>query len=366
MFVYLTSKKFPASTADHLYILALAKSFYKVLGDAFVLVVSKGSKGTDAVPVYEVGIPGLPRSVSYFFWFPFFILSTVEKDRKVVFSNDLNLLLVAIFWKKVLHAPYVVCADWHLATNTFKDSLILRYADVSITTSDKLRRNLIAIEPRCQKRIFTVHGGVDPEAYKREIRSRVALGLPEHMFLVGYVGLFSTMGKEKGLSTIIEALQYLPADTVVVLVGATPEEVHTYESLAESGDSAHRLRIIPRVEPNKVPSYIRAMDVLVIPYPDEPHFTEFGFPMKVYEYLAAGKPIVYSSLDIIHEVLEGKGTAFTAGDPISLANAVAKIRKRPPYPMENMEEYSWETKASRILSQVDLRYSSSDPTAISP
>ena len=71
--------------------------------------------------------------------------------------------------------------------------------------------------------------------------------------------------------------------------------------------------------------YEQASDVLVIPYPDKPHFRLYGFPMKVYEYMASQRPIVYSKLELAEEVLPDCGYGFVPDDPNDL---VEKI-KRP-------------------------------------
>ena len=65
--------------------------------------------------------------------------------------------------------------------------------------------------------------------------------------------------------------------------------------------------------------YEQASDALVIPYPDKPHFRLYGFPMKVYEYMASQRPIIYSKLELVEEVLSDCGYGFTPDDPIDLA-----------------------------------------------
>ena len=98
------------------------------------------------------------------------------------------------------------------------------------------------------------------------------------------------------------------------------------------------------------------MDILVIPYPDKPHFRDYGFPMKVWEYMASGRPIIYSNLEIMREVLGGRATSFQPDDASSFANAVLSIYQDAESAEEiarkntnDVQAYTWKARAENIL-----------------
>jgi glycosyltransferase involved in cell wall biosynthesis len=200
------------------------------------------------------------------------------------------------------------------------------------------------------RRAHIVYGGVDLAPYEAPLPDRAELGLPAG-YLIGYVGGFRTLGKEKGIAVMLEALTRLPSEARMAFVGGSSEEIEEYKRRALSLGLEGRSTWVPKQPYEKVAAYERNMDVLVIPYPDAPHFRDFGFPMKAYEYLAAEKPIVYSDLAIMKEVLAGKGIAFTPGDPISLSEAISEARGTAAH-KDGAEAFSWDAKAGTILAAI--------------
>lgn len=66
-------------------------------------------------------------------------------------------------------------------------------------------------------------------------------------------------------------------------------------------DSVAKLRALPNVHflgwkpKEEIPAYVHAFDVAIIPYRDSP-YNRASFPLKFWEFLAAGKPVVASGL----------------------------------------------------------------------
>jgi len=189
-------------------------------------------------------------------------------------------------------------------------------------------------------------------------KSRQELGLPEDKKLVGYIGLFKTMGMEKGIKTIIAALPHLPTDIVMVFVGAKPGQSEEYQKYAEEIGVLNRCIFIDMQPAKKIPFYEKVMDALVIPYPDQPHFRDWGFPMKVYEYMAARKPIIYSKLDLVEEVIGDCAIGFKAGDAKDLADKInyilnqenkIEIDNKIEIAYKKVQNFGWEEKAKNIL-----------------
>ena len=77
---------------------------------------------------------------------------------------------------------------------------------------------------------------------------------------------------------------------------------------------------------NKVPELLAAIDVAVLPYPRFPKELWFS-PLKMYEYMAAGKAIVASKYGQIADVLEDGRTGFLVepGDVDELTQAILRL-----------------------------------------
>jgi glycosyltransferase involved in cell wall biosynthesis len=355
-FIYLTAKKYPGKTADHFYIENLARAFETVLEKDFIFVACDTEQGAvPGVSLQSVSIPTyIKRSVFFFFWIPKFWRKS-KKEAMTFFTNDQNLLVCLIFWKKVFRLPFTIMADWHMLSETWKDAFIARYADISFSTSLKLEN---AIRKLASVKIFTIYGGVDLESYDFEINKsqlRKQLGLPEK-FLVGYVGLYKTMGMEKGISTMIESLARLPRDTAMVFVGGKEDEIEFYKEKAEAEHVLDRCLFLPIQNFENVVKYEKAMEALVIPYPDEPHFRNYGFPMKIYEYMASGVPIVYTKLGLLEEVVGDCAYGISPDSPQELATTLQMIQKTPEESrkmtqkaLEKVKKCTWIERARNIL-----------------
>lgn len=367
---HLSARKFEYLSADAVYISKLAEQFSnKLKGDYLLVVGNKSPEQFRRVNLINLGLRTWGKSVwlyfwsayiYYFFWLPLFLFKKSSANA-IIFSSDQNILCLLIFWKKIFKFKYKICSDWHMLFNNWKDRFIILNSDYIIVTSNKLKGLISEKTQISADKILVVYGGVDLRHYEKRFDPMVLkrqFGLPENKILVGYIGLFKTLGMEKGLKTMIEALKYLEDDKFAVLVGGKEEEINEYVDLAKELGVIDRCVMKGRVRPEEVALHEQVMDALVIPYPDKPHFRLYGFPMKVYEYMAVGKPIIYSKLEILEEILKDVGFSFTPGEPRDLARAInyvlnpenkKEVDGKVNFALENAKEFSWEKKAEKII-----------------
>ena len=360
--VYLTAQKYPSKKVDPFYRKSMAGAFAKLLGEGFSFVVRAPipSEISSLRPL-PVRSPRYFKTFFYFLQFPLFTAREGWNASQVtLFSYDSYLLGVAIFWRRVLCYRYIIVSDWHQLYEDWRDSYLAGGCDLHTTTSKRLKNLLVSRFGVSEEKVRVAYGGVDPmpfEQVRRTPRSelRAQLGLPDG-FLVGYVGGFTSVGMPKGLDLMIEALTHLPQEIRMVFVGGSPSELEEYRAFSRERGAFERCHFVPRQPFSKVVEYECALDVLVIPYPDKRHFREYGFPMKVWEYLAAGRPIVYSNLELIAEVLEGRATSFPPEDAPGLARALTEVFEHKEAaesaaaknPAEVLS-YTWEVRAKNII-----------------
>lgn len=370
-FIHLTVKRFQYLTADSVYVSNLATQFVKCLADDYILVVgNKAPEQFMGMNLINLHLGSRGNSlwyfwfpyIYYFFWLPYFILAQkIKKPETVFFSSDVNLLSILIWWKKVFGFKFRICSDWHMLHGNFKDGFVSKNSEYLVTTSEKLKKYIITRFGVDSNKIKVVYGGVDMLSYTVPSSSRSELGFQEDKKLIGYIGLFKTMGMEKGINTMIEALKYLSQEIVMVFVGAKPGESEGYKDYAKRIGVENRCIFID-IQPNElVPSFEKAVDILVIPYPDKPHFRDFGFPMKVYEYMAAKRPIIYSKLDLVEEVIGDCAVGFEADNAKDLAQKIIEICKDRASSVDlsdraynKVKEYSWQKKAEQIINFISL------------
>ena len=237
---------------------------------------------------------------------------------------------------------------------------VLEAADRCIAVSAETSVQIARLAPRA--RTTVVPNGVELDLFARlpsaqEARRR--FDLPRGARLVGFTGALRPW---HGLDVAIRSLAHLDADTMLVVAGdgaARPE----LEALAARLGVAPRVRWLGQIDHTSVPAFLAALDAAVAPYPQ---LDGFAFsPLKLFEYLAAGVPVVASDIGQVREVLEhGRlGALVPPGDDAALAIAVACAVGNPRRSRELATEarghafanFGWADRARSVLDAAEGR-----------
>lgn len=206
--------------------------------------------------------------------------------------------------------------------------LAYRAADVVVTVSEGFRDHITArgIDPG---KVHVIPNGVDVERFAprdvgvEDMRRR--LGVPAGHTLALYIGAH---GISHGLTSVADAAAKLAHDGVhVAFVGegaARGELVARVNELGASNITLHAG--VPRWE---VPTVLAAADICLVPLRDVPLFERF-IPSKIFEYLAAGKPVVGALRGEAAGILKRAGAVVVAPqDPDALATAIRALAGDP-------------------------------------
>jgi glycosyltransferase involved in cell wall biosynthesis len=162
----------------------------------------------------------------------------------------------------------------------------------------------------------------------------------------------------KGVEVLLDALSQLP-DVRGLIVGGhdkEPDLARLRERAAQLGIS-DRVTFTGLVPPPAVAAYLRAARVLVLPNPASAISTRFTSPLKLFEYMAAGKPIVASDLPSIREVLRNEENALlvSPGDALALAAGVRRLLDDPALAdrlsrtaATDVRAYTWDRRGERL------------------
>lgn len=167
--------------------------------------------------------------------------------------------------------------------------------------ADSYRRAGVAGE-----RLLVAHNGFDPSRIDPECTkemARAALGLAPHRPIAVYAGRIDA---DKAIDQLL-ALAALRPDTLFLLVGALGGPFE-----AGIDGRSENVRLIPWQDPASVPRWLLAADVLLVP-PSRQPLELFGncvLPMKLFAYLAAGRPILAPDTPDVAELLTHEDTAM--------------------------------------------------------
>ena len=144
------------------------------------------------------------------------------------------------------------------------------------------------------------------------------------LLYVGYVH------PARGAVDLIEAMRLLRAgdmDVSLLLVGPGPADVcETLKRRIGECDVAAHVDVVGDIPSSEIPSVIAGATICLCPLQDIRHF-RWSYPVKIYEYMAMGKPIVASDLPGTRRLIrDGRnGVLHQPGDVASLVEAIGRI-----------------------------------------
>tara|TARA_B100000315_G_scaffold170872_1_gene159388 strand:+ start:1035 stop:2204 length:1170 start_codon:yes stop_codon:yes gene_type:complete len=209
---------------------------------------------------------------------------------------------------------------------------------------------------------MVAHDGATPsnEILKPQHELRKELDLPQNSFIAGYTGnLFSGRGIEL-IFEIAEKLQ----DVTFVIVGGHDEDLTRLRQFLEKG-SFSNIDLHGFQPPHLIPYYLKAFDILLMPYQKKVSLrgnkrdtSEFMSPMKMFEYMASGRPIISSRLPVLMEVLSHDQNALLAEPDVvnEWLSAVTLLKENRQLrdslaqkATEDVMNYTWEERADSVL-----------------
>lgn len=220
---------------------------------------------------------------------------------------------------------------------------LLREADVTFTTSHRLQERCSAITG-AHSHYF---GNVADISHFAAGRS--AQALPSEFDEIprprlGYVGALSDFKLDFDLLTAI--VEQRP-DWQLILIGDERQGQADRRLARLAGHkNVHMLGWRPYRD---LPRYMAGLDVALLPQLLN-GYTQAMFPMKFFEYLAAGLPVVSTPLDAIRDY---KSLHSVASDAAAFVDAIRTILEYKPAPMAIdhpiLLQNCWETRLDRML-----------------
>lgn len=276
------------------------------------------------------------------------IVSVLSAKGAIIYSRDeLPLFLLSFFKKDMVFEAHGFSNRRAVFYRRFKKANI---KIISISQRIKSEFLNIGFEDR---NLLVAHDGVDLNKFCFDLskeEARIKKGLSLDKKIVMYTGhLFSW----KGVETLALVGKKRP-DMDFIFIGGTDDDIYNFRNRFLS---ATNLKVIGRKLHAEIPLYLKAADVLVLPNSAKDRISLFTSPLKLFEYMASGRPIVASNLPSIREVLnENNSVLCNPDDPKSLESGIQKVLDNPGLAEEitaealkDVQNYTWKKRSESII-----------------
>jgi glycosyltransferase involved in cell wall biosynthesis len=366
--IYLSNSTIPSREANSIHVMKMCQAFAR-LGHEVTLVAPDVRSGLE---------PGISDSFSFYGVRPCFQLKKLPwraiKGRGWIYGVEsarfARRAAIDGVFGRCLHscafaARYGVPTVWDAHMPTFlqrrSERLLFQWmigapTFIGMTTNcDSLRRRILDDVPELSDRTVTAHNGAD---VLPEHLAPVELGNDRDRLSVGYVG---QLYPGKGLEIIREVAAKAPwADFHVV--GGLESAV---DKLRTDSELPGNVRLHGFVPPSQAERLTLAFDIVLAPYQGEVQIAGGGdtaawmSPLKLFNYMAAKKPIICSDLPVLREIIQQdrNGILVPSNDPDAWLSALSRLSADPVERerlganahADFLARHTWEQRASRVI-----------------
>ncbi len=240
------------------------------------------------------------------------------------------------------------------------ERLVWGEADHVIAVSEVLSSHLTkaGVSPA---RVQVLPNGVDPRRFMADAASllpRKHLNL-ENRFVIGFVGSFKPWHGADFLLSAFEDFHRLEPSSHLLLIGDGPLKISLQDRARQAG-LEKAVTFTGVVAHEDIPRYLATMDVAVAPYPAVGNF--YYSPLKLFEYMAAGRAVVASRVGQVAQVITHRvnGLLYEPGLQAGLVTCLCELRESPALRLELGEnargasrDFTWEQNATRVVKWIE-------------
>lgn len=161
----------------------------------------------------------------------------------------------------------------------------------------------------------------------------------------------------KGADVLFDVHRFLTGNETVYFVGGTRSDVEKFKARSKR-EGAKNIVMVGERPHGEIPAWLRAADVCVLPHSGKFDIARFeASPVKLFEYMASGRPIVAADLPSIREIVDESMVWFFEPDsPKALVETIRKAlldreeseRKAAKARME-AKRYTWTMRSKHIV-----------------
>lgn len=278
------------------------------------------------------------------------IMNAIEVNGAWNYEHKLSLESYNV-WKRLYVAPILYIRELTLDFSIhLADKLITVTPNLSIFLQSK------SIPP---EKIFVVPNGVNIQHFTpmEKEKCKSLLGLNTHTSYIGYIGSLSAwQGVDLLIKSFDSVINNQPKPTQInLLIVGTGQNWEKLNRLSSERGLEDLIIFAGEKQHSQIPFYMGACDILI----SAKALLKSGYsPLKIYEYMACGRPVVASAVDGLEFITSsGSGVLFEPGNISDLATKIEELLTQPEIESIEMGQrarqtvvynYSWENTVRQV------------------
>jgi len=233
------------------------------------------------------------------------------------------------------------------------------HADVITVVSTYLKSYLQNHGVAADK-ILVNQNGVDQFTAKHAgvTSAREQYNIPQDAFVIGYIGGMETFRKLPQVIDYVAELRRVGNDDIYLLMVGDGADMPAVKSAINSrhdvlGDT---VKLVGWQDHANIPGFLASFDVAIFPFTNA-----YCSPLKLFEYLAAGLPVIGPDTSAVREVFQDEiHLKLVKQDGTDFIEKLLQIKNDPELGSRLgragqalvLEKYSWEKNAERVLTHI--------------
>ena len=208
------------------------------------------------------------------------------------------------------------------------ENYVLRTCDGVITICDDLAK---IVHEKCPEKPHKMieNIGEDSKVFKAVDEDIINNFSLKNEKILLYTGTFEAY---QGIDLLLESMVHVAKnkiDTVLILVGGTPEQVTHYKTMSNQLGIENIVRYVGTVHPSRIPNFLKLADVIV-----SPRSRGTNTPLKIYGYMRTGVPLVATDRYTHTQILNSNIAELVPPDAESIAKGINRVLTDSDYAKE--------------------------------
>ena len=333
---YLTNSAIPSTSANSIATVKMCEAFTELKNEVILITRNVKNNNKDIFKFYDVKFKFKFKKIKNFNKFPlgikYYLFSIISIISSLNFKPDLYItrnfftcfLLVLLRKKVIIEIHHDLNNESRIVNILIKFTKFLnsKYVSKIITITNGIKNEYVNKKYIDENKTLLLPSG-------SSIKNSFRFNLKKKKFKIGY---FGTLYKSRGVDLILK-LSKIDKKNKYFLYGDL-----TQVSKSKLKNVSKNLELKNHIPYRKVAAVLDKMDILLIPYVssitvsgDVGDITKYTSPLKLFDYLCAGKIIICSDYDVLKEIIQNKKNAIfikNYKNPYSWKNEIFKLKNQ--------------------------------------